>query len=81
MSNVKRKLPYFSVGEKQTISALWQTGLTFDEVGSVVGCDQTTAIRVMQGFIKAGTFDNKPKTGWPKLVTPEKEAEIIRLCE
>jgi transposase len=80
-SKAKRKLPYLSVGEKQTISALRQTGLTFDEVGSVVGCDRTTAIRVMQGFNKTGTFDNKPKTGRPKAVTAEKEAEIIRLCE
>jgi hypothetical protein len=35
----------------------------------------------MKKFEKTGDFRNKPKSGRPKKVTPEKEAEIVRLCE
>jgi transposase len=70
-----------SIGEKQTILVLKNMGSTLSQIGDAVSCSRQTAFRTIKQFKTDGHFLPKPKSGRPKKVTAQHEAEIIRLVE
>jgi transposase len=77
----RRKMPYTSLGERQAIHLLHSLGKKNTEIAKLLGCSPKTCQRVLKAFRESGSFSPKPKSGRPRKVTPEKEAELIRLSE
>jgi transposase len=77
----KRHLPYTSLGERQTMHVLHNLGKKQYEIAEALGCSAKTVSRVLKQFKTTGNFLHKKKSGRPRKVTHEKEAELLRLCE
>jgi transposase len=80
-SKKKLKFPYLTTAEKQSIVTLHNIGHTFKEIAMIAGCDRKTASRVVKQFKETESFSPKAKSGRPKKINAEKEAEIIALIE
>jgi transposase len=77
MAQLKKHLPYTSLGERQAMHVLNNLGHTYDEIAACLGCSTRTISRVLAQFQQTASFDCKPISGSPKKMNQEKEQQLL----
>lgn len=79
--NKRHKLPYTSVGERQTMQVLRNLGHTVNEIASILNCGRATVFRQLKKFKLNGNFLDKQKPGRPRKITEQIELRLVSLVE
>ncbi|GFX16032.1 transposable element Tcb1 transposase [Trichonephila clavipes] len=71
------QVPKFDRGR---IVAYRDCGLSFREIGSHVGRNQTTIMRICDGWMQEGTMDQRGRLHPPQCTTSHEDRQIVRMA-
>ncbi|GFV45886.1 transposable element Tcb1 transposase [Trichonephila clavipes] len=82
MSGTKQRSAFDQVSEfdRGRIEAYRYCGLTFREIGSRVGRNQTTVIRICDRCMQEGTMDRRGRSHTPQCTTSREDRQIVRMA-
>ncbi|GFW85744.1 transposable element Tcb1 transposase [Trichonephila clavipes] len=81
ISRRKQRSAFDQVSEfdRGTIVAYRDCGLSFGEIGSRVGRNQTTVMRICYRWMQEGTTDRRGRSHPPQCTTSREEWQIVRM--
>ncbi|GFW14929.1 transposable element Tcb1 transposase [Trichonephila clavipes] len=82
MSRKKQRSAFDQVSEfdRGRIVAYRDCGLPFREIGSRVGRNQTTVMRICDRWIQEGTTDRRGRFNPPQCTTSREDRHIVRMA-
>ncbi|GFW90257.1 transposable element Tcb1 transposase [Trichonephila clavipes] len=82
MSRRKQRSTFDQVSEfdRGRIVAYRDCGVSFREIGSRVGRNQTTVMRICDRWMQKGTKDQRGRSHPPQCITSREDRQIVRLC-
>ncbi|GFU64652.1 transposable element Tcb1 transposase [Trichonephila clavipes] len=82
MSRGKQRLAFDQVSEldRGRIVAYRNCGLSFREIGSRVGRNQTTVMRICDRWIQEGTTDRRGRSHPPQCTTSREDWQIVHMA-
>ncbi|GFX72860.1 HTH_38 domain-containing protein [Trichonephila clavipes] len=66
--------------DRGRIVAYRDSGLPFREIGSRVGRNQTTVMRICDHWLKDGTMDRHGRSHPPQFTTSREDRQIVRMA-
>ncbi|GFS76746.1 transposable element Tcb1 transposase [Trichonephila clavipes] len=79
MSRRKRS-DFDQVSDRGRIVAYRDCGLSFREIGSRVGRNQTTVMRICNRWMQEGTTDRRGRSYPPQCTTSREDRQIVRMA-
>ncbi|GFV44858.1 transposable element Tcb1 transposase [Trichonephila clavipes] len=81
MSRRKQQSAFDQVSEsdRQKIVTYRDCGLSFGEIGSRVGRNQTTVVRICDRWMQEGTSDRRGRSYSPQCTTSREDRQIVRI--
>ncbi|GFS81446.1 transposable element Tcb1 transposase [Trichonephila clavipes] len=82
MSRRKQRSAFDQVSEfdRGRIVAYQDSRLSFKEIGSHVGRNQTTVMRIWHRWMQEGTTDRRGRSHEPQCTTSHEDREIVRMA-
>ncbi|GFV55044.1 transposable element Tcb1 transposase [Trichonephila clavipes] len=82
MSRRKQRSAFDQVSEfdRGRIVAYRDCGLSFREIGSRVGRNQTTVMRICDRWMQVGTTDRRGRSHPPQCTTSREDRQIVRMA-
>ncbi|GFY14109.1 transposable element Tcb1 transposase [Trichonephila clavipes] len=82
MSRRKQRSAYDQVSESDRgrIVAYLDCGLSFREIGSRVGRNQTTVMWICDRWMQEGTMDRRGRSHPPQCTTSREDRQIVRMA-
>ncbi|GFU21082.1 uncharacterized protein TNCV_4741621 [Trichonephila clavipes] len=82
MSRRKQRLAFDQISDfdRGRIVAYRDCGLSFREIGSPVGRNQTTVMRILDRWMKEGTTDRRGRSHPPQCTTSREDRQIVRMA-
>ncbi|GFU73103.1 transposable element Tcb1 transposase [Trichonephila clavipes] len=82
MSRRKQRSAFDQVSEfdRGRIVAYRDCGLSFREIGSRVGRNQTTVMRICDHWMQEGTTDRRGRSHPPQCTTSREDRQIVRMA-
>ncbi|GFW58140.1 transposable element Tcb1 transposase [Trichonephila clavipes] len=82
MSRRKQRSAFNQVSEfdRGRIVAYRDCGLSFREIGSCVGRNQTTVMRIWDHCMQEGTTDRRRRSHLPQCTTSREDRQIVRMA-